>query len=465
MDRLCPLTTRPARSTQSHTWLNDSLCSTRTILRAAERKWHKTRNPSDLTHFQTLLSSFSSSITSAKREFYQDKIINATDSRKLFSTFKSLLNPPQPPPETNLTADAFATFFTDKVAAISSRFSDPPTQTPPHHLSQVRLPPSSFSSFTSLSENEVSKLLTGSRPTSCLLDPIPTTLLQAITPTVLTATTHVINASLTSGIFPTAFKQAQVRPLLKKPSLAPTLVENYRPVSLLPFLSKAIERTVFKQITEFLSQHSLLDSNQSGFKSGHSTETALLSVTEALKEAKATGRSSVLILLDLSVAFDTVNHRILLDKLRSMGIDGKAHSWFESYLTGRSFNVSWLGQTSAQHHLVTGVPQGSVLGPLLFAMYTTSLGPVITSHGFNYHCYADDTQLFLSFPPEDSTVTTRISDCLSDISTWMKEHYLQLNLAKTELLVIPAKQTIHHNISIKIDSLSVAPSKAARNLG
>ena len=151
--------------------------------------------------------------------------------------------------------------------------------------------------------------------------------------------------------------------------------------------------------------------------------------------------------------------------LSSMGISGKAHSWFESYLTGHSFNVSWQGQLSVPHRLTTGVPQGSVMGPLLFAIYTTSLGPIIRSHGFSYHCYADDTQLFLSFPPEDTTVSARISDCLADISTWMKNHHLQLNLAKTELMVFPAKQVIHHNIKINTDSLSLAPSKTARNLG
>src|SRR4029434_9474080 len=100
---------------------------------------------------------------------------------------------------------------------------------------------------------------------------------------------------------------------------------------------------------------------------------------------------------------------------------------------------------------------------LLFAIYITSLGPIIRLHGFSYHCYANDTQQFLSFPPEDTTVSARISDCLADISTWMKNYHLQLNLAKTELMVFPAKQVIHHNINI--DSLSLVPSKTARNLG
>ena len=110
-------------------------------------------------------------------------------------------------------------------------------------------------------------------------------------------------------------------------------------------------------------------------KSGHSTETALLSVTEALKTARAAAQSSALVLLDLSAAFDTVNHRILLSILSSMGISGNAHSWFESYLTGRSFNMSWQGQLSVPHLLTTGVPQGSVMGCTVMPMILRMLHP------------------------------------------------------------------------------------------
>ncbi len=248
------------------------------------------------------------------------------------------------------------------------------------------------------------------------LAPFPSNLSHTLTST----HTH-INTSLLTGIFPTAFKQARVTPLLKKPTLNTSLIENYRPVSLLPFIAKTLEQVVFNQVSLFLSQNNKLDPKQSGFRSGHSTETALLSVTEALRMAKADSKSSVLILLDLSAAFDTVNHQILLSTLSSLDITGIPLRWFESYLTGLSFRVAWEEEVSKAHKLVTGVPQGSVLGPLLFSTYTTSLAPIIQAHGFSYHFYADDTQLYLSFRPDDPTVAARIS-------AWMKEHRLQVEL-------------------------------------
>ncbi len=158
-----------------------------------------------------------------------------------------------------------------------------------------------------------------------------------------------------------------------------------------------------------------------------------------------------------------VRHKV--STLLAKGISGTALQWFESYLSNRYFKVSWRDHVSKSQHLTTGVSQGSVLGPLLFSVYMASLGSLIHKHGFSYHCYDDDTQLYLSFHPDDPTIAARISACLTDISCWMKDHHLQLNLAKTKLLVVPSNPSFHHNFTIQLGTSTITPSKTARNFG
>ncbi len=269
--------------------------------------------------YQPLLSSFFAEVHTAKSSHFHNKINRAPDVRTLFRTFNYLLCSPPPPPTTSLTADDFAIFFTDKTRTISSQFLPQQTQDLQPTTSTAQTP---IFSFCLLTEAEVSKLQLSSHPTTCPLDPIPSHLLLAISPTLLPALTHIINTSLLTGIFPTAFKQAQVTPLLKKTTLNTSLIENYSPVSLFPFIAKTLEPVFFNQVSLLFSQNNKLNAKQSGFRSGHSTETALLSVTEALRIAKANSKSSVRILLDLSATFDTVNHQILLSTLSSLSITG-----------------------------------------------------------------------------------------------------------------------------------------------
>ncbi len=288
LNNFCPLSSRPARATPSAPWLSDVLREHRAKLRAAERKWHKSKNSTDLSVYQSHLSSFSANVSTAKMTYYHNKINNCSDSRALFKNvlFSSLSSSHSS--FITLTADDFATFFTNKTKTISDQFLTPQTNN-----NFITTNTQSLTSFSPFSETEVSKLILSNHPTTCPLDPIPTHLLQAISSSVIPALTHIINTSLHTGTFPTAFKQARVSPLLKKPALNPALLENYRPVSLLPFIAKSLERVVFNQLSLFLAQNNILDNNQSGFRSGHSTETALLSVTEALRLARAASKSSV----------------------------------------------------------------------------------------------------------------------------------------------------------------------------
>ncbi|KAK3571564.1 hypothetical protein QTP86_013194 [Hemibagrus guttatus] len=282
----------------------------------------KSKLDTDLISYRTLLSKFSLDVTSAKTSFYKEKLeTSAQDPRKLHNIFLSLLNPPAPPSPSSLTAEDFATFYTEKIERICQTFTSLPT--PPTSHSQHSATPS-LTQLSTVASEEVLQITRSCNPTTCPLDPIPSAMLQTISPDLLPFITTVINGSLTSGHVPTAFKKARVIPILKKPALDPSLISNYRPVSLLSFLSKILERVICNQLSDYLMQNNLHDPNQSGFKAAHSTETALLAVTEKLHAARSAKLSSVLILLELSAAFDTVNHKTLLSTLRSLGICGTA---------------------------------------------------------------------------------------------------------------------------------------------
>ncbi|KAK3530027.1 hypothetical protein QTP86_009918 [Hemibagrus guttatus] len=285
-------------------------------------KWKKSNLDTDLISYRTLLSKFSLDVTSAKTSFYKEKLeTSAQDPRKLNNIFSSLLNPPAPPSPSSLTTEDFATFFTEKIERICQTFTSLPTS-PTSHSQHSATP--SLMQLSTVASEEVLQITRSCNPTTCPLDPIPSAMLQTISPDLLPFITTVINGSLTSGHVPTAFKKARVIPILKKPALDPSDISNYRPVSLLSFLSKILERIVCNQLSDYLMQNNLHDPNQSGFKAAHFTETALLAVTEKLHAARSAKLSSVLILLDLSAAFDTVNHKTLLSTLTSLGICGTA---------------------------------------------------------------------------------------------------------------------------------------------
>ncbi len=342
LDDICPLSSRPARAAPSNPWLSDVLREHRTKLRAAERKWRKSNDPSDLTRYQSLLSSFSTEVHTAKSSHFHNKINSAPDMRDLFRTFNSLLCPPPPPPTTSITADDLPLFSPTKLeqSVTSSHLHTHRTSNQPHPLLNshlLLLSPHRGGSIQTSPLQPSYNMSSWPNP----LSPSPSNLSHTLTGT----HTHYQHIS-PHWHLPHSVQAGPGNPTAQKTYIKHFSFRNYRPVSLLPFVAKTLERVVFNQLSLFLSQYNKLDAKQSGFRSGHSTETALLSVTEALRVAKADSKSSVLILLDLSAAFDTVNHQILLSTLSSLGITGIPLRWFESYLTGRSFRVAWGGEVS-----------------------------------------------------------------------------------------------------------------------
>ena len=180
------------------------------------------------------------------------------------------------------------------------------------------------------------------------------------------------------------FKSAVIFPLLKKPSLDPNELKNFLPIANLPFISKIIEKPVLVQISRHLSANNLLNQFQSAYRPGNSTETALLTIVNDLLLSLDDGEITLLASLDLSTAFDTIDHDILLHRFQhDFGLSGTVLDWFSSYISGRIQSVNVRSHTSVPASVSCGVPQGSVLGPIIFVLYTTTLSAVIERHSIH----------------------------------------------------------------------------------
>jgi hypothetical protein len=304
------------------------------------------------------------------------------------------------------------------------------------------------------------------------LDPIPTTLLYENIEELLPTITKIINDSLITGTVPNDFKTALVRPLLKKKSLDPENLKNYRPISNLPFLSKLLEKVVLQQLLAHLNANNLCNPFQSAYRSGHSTETTLLRVVSDLLMALDKNRVSVLLLLDLSAAFDTVDHDILISRLTTnFGVRSKALDWFKSYLWNRRQFISVANLASSPKTLDFGVPQGSVLGPILFVLYTTPLSKLINDHAVNHQLFADDTQLHKSSSPASiDTLPSTMHACTTDIKTWMNTNQLKLNDDKTEAMIFTPPVGLNSDFisvptGVKVGSHFIPFCTEAKNLG
>jgi len=401
-----------------------------------------------------------------KRESYWQETVDAARSspRRLWRHVDQLLGrePSHEPPAVG--PDVLHQFFDDKVAGVRAATAD---AAPP---SFSAVPPGcSLPVFRQLNVADVVAGVRALPDKQCASDPMPTRLLKENVDVLAPFLVELFNRSMTLGVVPSVFKAAYITPLLKKTDLDPTDTKSYRPISNLSVLSKLLERLVARQLLDYLTASRLLPDLQSAYRAHHSTETAVLRVLADILLAVDTGDLALLTLLDLSAAFDTVDHETLLDRLRvSYGLCGSVHRWFRSYLSGRAQFVRCGSLQSAIGAVLYGIPQGSVLGPILFILYTADLLQLIQTHGLHPHLYADDTQISGSCRPDSTAqLQTRVSSCVEDVAAWMRSNRLQLNTAKTEALWCASARRQHQipTTALAVSSDMVMPVRSVRDLG
>ena len=474
-----PITEKKITIRPNTAWYNAALRNAKVIKRRLERKWRKSGKPDDYQLFRKQCDIVNKSLLECKQKFISNQVIeNQKDVKKLFKITKHLLGdvrkPSLPKSENHkLLANKFNNFFLDKIISIRDGIQNAATPSNLLHFEEKLFPghsSSKLSHFTPASENEIRKFIIKASDSSCELDPIPTCILKKNLDIFVPVVTKLVNSSLETGIFPDNFKKANIIPLLKKEGLDPESFKNYRPVSNLSFMSKIVEQVVAARLKNHLDTNSLWEKNQSAYRAFHSTETALLRVYNDTIKSIDQKKVVALILLDLSAAFDTINHKILLKRLSSKyGVSSVALKWFSSYIQNRQQKVKINRESSDELELPCGVPQGSVLGPLLFTLYVAPVANIAREHGIDNMFYADDSQLYFSFNHKEKTEShfSNFEQCLHKIKLWMQENFLKLNDDKTEFILLGSKYSVNNLpvINIKIGNNIINSCTSLRNLG
>ena len=462
-DSYCPLKKLVLNPHKKQKWFNSSLRETKRIVRQAERKYKKYPNLENQYELKNIRNLYSSSIKQTRSAYFANICDrNENDTSMLYRTVKYYLDDDScrllPTCENDETlANVFTNFFLQKIVKIREDIDNDSSidisLRSTHHTPYIGS--NQFSSFNLLAQDDIVRLV---NEMACKLnndDPILLSYLKQHVSYFAPALEYIVNMSLQSGVFPDLLKHGNVSPIIKSKSADKEIHSNFRPVTTLPFLSKLLEKAASTQLLSYLESNDLIPQYQSAYLKGHSCETALFHFTNEVQQMLSKGQVVLLVQLDLSAAFDTVDHAVLLQLLQhKFGFTGIALKWFKSYLSGRTFSVK-IGYVKGRRVLlIYGVPQGSVLGPLLFIIYISDLPAIASSYDVLFQSYADDSHLYAAFDPlvNLSETKARMKACVNKFELWMKSNYLKMNVGKTEVLFIakPQDHALFSNMSISI---------------
>jgi len=463
LDIHAPLRTARRRCSGQHDTyvLSDEAQQAKRQRRRLERRYRRTGLQSDKQAYNAACKAARDSIMTSRADHIKSQLEQASgDIQATWRTAQTLLHSRQrvvyDDAECADLVDKFSKFFVDKVRCIRDNITAALLQSSHRVFASRPHTGPELSAFPPVTIDEVRKLLTSMPRKTSPLDVLPVSLLKDSADVFAPAITRLANLSLQTGRFPKRFKSAQVLPLLKKAGLDRSSPANYRPISNLSTVSKVLERLVLARLRPHLTNSTNFSKRQSAYRQGHSTETTLLDVLENVYTAADDKEVTVLIGLDLSAAFDTVCHSTLIQRLQTeFGVSGTVLSWIQSYLQDRKQFIKLGQHRSPEAILEVGVPQGSVLGPLLFAVYCSPVADVIASHGVRYHQYADDTQLHLAMRADNTADGLSVlAACTIDVKQWYMQNGLQLNPDKSEVLLMGMTHQLRAVSSLT--SLSVA---------
>ena len=426
-------------------WFNDTIAKAIHNCRKLERTWYKDKtNNKHFTAFYHQCRLVVNLLDKAECEFFLNLIAeNSNNYRQIYTICSQLLGRTKestlPPGFTNQElADRFNNYFIDKIAKIRSVLLEKCSHLP-NYVEVEAAPNRTLPRFCNLSQQEVRKRILATPNKSCELDPILTDLLKHILPWIIELITDIVNLSLDDDMFPDTLKEALVKPLLKKANLD-LIANNFRPVSNLAYISKLAKCAATSQLTEHINRFNLMESNQLAYRALHSTETALLKVKTDIISALDHQEVACLILLNLSAAFDTIDHFTLLQQC--FAVSGTLLNWFCSYLTNRTQavvigNILSDGCKSAPMPLTSGIPQGWSLDP--FCSHCTQYCLVIFATEIEFHLYMDDTQIYMTFKPSvpvaKEECIAKVGKSITKIDIWMSQNLLKLNRDKTEFII------------------------------
>ena len=442
-------------------------------------------NPNSL-HYDTLKLNLKTynlilrkSIISAKQMYYESRFNRiGNDIRRTWKTINEILTKNQTKnkfptvfndngsmitDKVNI-ANKFNVFFTNIGEKIAKGINYDGNKTYGHYLNKDIH--SSFT-FMNIDEDAINKIIYNLPPKSSSgCDGISTKLLKVIAPVIIKPLTLLINQVLNTGTFPDKLKIAKVIPIFKKGD--PSLFENYRPISLLPAISKVVEKIIALQLSSYFEKNKLLFDNQYGFRPKHSTEHAALELIDRITNKMDTNEIPLNIFLDLSKAFDTIDHSILLNKLKYYGLKGSTLNLFQSYLSNRKQYTEIEDTTSTILPIQVGVPQGSILGPILFIIYVNDLPQC--SNKFDFIMYADDTTLSSTIDSfcdinSNASADSLINAEIDKVIEWLKINKLSLNKNKSKYMTfhMPKKQIQH--LTLKIDGINIEKVEEFNFLG